>query len=1049
MRAIEALVETCLQHRALVIFGVLLVGALGVRAAQQLPLDAVPDVTNVQVQVLTNAPAFGPLDVETQITWPIEQALGGIPHVEDVRSLSRTGISAITVVFAEGTDLHLARQLVGARLTAVQGELPPGVDTPALGPMSSGLGEIFQFEVRGEPMCDPSGDDTPSCYTTMELRTLLDAYLAPPLRTLDGVVEVNPFGGALRTWEVRIDPTRMQQAGVSLQELVDALHNNHVAAGGGVLTRSGEQRVIRGDAMFSSLADVEAARVRTYADGTPLQVRDVATVMWAPMLRQGAVTRDGRGEAVTASILMLVGAQAGRVAQDVREQLAQLAPGLPPGVTVEAYYDRTELVDRTTRTVVTNLVEGATLVVVVLLLLLGSVRAGLLVALVIPLSMCVTAIAMHATQTSANLMSLGALDFGLIIDGAIVVVEQIARRVQETGATGRAVAAVVRRATLEVIRPVLAGTGILAIVYLPVLTLEGVEGKMFRPMAIVVVTALGAATLLALTLIPAVSTWVFARGVREQEPFVSRWASRLYAPMLGFALRQRVLVVAIALAALACGGWMATRLGSVFLPTLDEGTIALQAIRPPSVALETSIEATTTIEQTLRERFPDEVLTVVSRTGRAEIATDPMGVEVSDIFVMLHPPAQWSQATDREGLVTRMDEVLRREVPGQNFAWSQPIALRTAELMSGVRSDVAVRIVGDDLATLDTVGAQVQAALMTVAGATDITADEVAGLGTLRVMINREAAARHGVDARAIIDAMATIGGLPVATMREAGRPVSLQIRLAPPARQDLVALQQLPIATATGSWVPLQEVASLVEEDGPAVVSHQLGQRTRTVQVNVRDRDLAGFVADAQRTVQEMVTVPAGVYLRWGGQFEQLEAARTRLLIAVPVALLSILVVLMATFGSIRPALLIYANVPLAAVGGIAALWIRGMPFSISAAIGFIALSGIAVLNGVVMVWCIRDLQRAGQSLLAATEEGARLRLRAVLMTALTDGIGFLPMALSTGAGAEVQQPLATVVIGGLVTSTWLTLFVLPALYSRFGGQVEERVNELDHHVA
>ncbi len=1038
----HALVAFCIRHRFLVIFAVLFVGAVGVRSARLLPIDAVPDVTNVQVQVLTSTPSLGPIEVEQYVTAPVETVMSGLPRVEQVRSLSRFGLSAVTVVFEEGTDIYFARQLVAERLADAREAIPDGYGSPEMGPVSSGLGEIYQFEVRGEPMCPPDGPDSDTCYTQMELRTILDWYVAYQLRPVPGVVEVNSFGGELKTYEVQVDPARLSALGLGLGDVFEALEANNANAGGGYIVRGGEQRVVRGEGLIRSLDDVRNVRVATRIDGTPIFVRDVATVAFAPKVRQGAVTRDGRGEVVTGVVMMLMGANSGDVAARVQARVDELSAGLPPGVTIETFYDRSELVERTIHTVMTNLIEGGALVIIVLLLLLGNVRGGLLVAAVIPLSLLMTFISMRFFGVSGNLMSLGALDFGLIIDGAIVVIENVSRRVSESGATGNRVKGEVRKGTLQVLRPVLFGTAIIMIVYVPVLTLRGIEGKMFQPMAVVVISALAAALLLAVTLVPAAATWIYRKGLAEKEPLFARLARQAYEPLLRVALRMRAQVVGFAIITIVAGGWLASTMGAEFIPRLDEGAIAMQAVRPPSVSLEEAIAATTRIESALSEAFPDEIETIVSKTGRAEIATDPMGVEVSDIFVMLHPIEEWTRVSNKAELVEAMEAVLA-DVPGQNYSFSQPIELRTNELISGVRSDVAINVYGPDFDDLQGAGERIMHVLNDIEGAADVSADQVAGLPSLRVIVDRQAAARYGVNASEVLDAVAAIAGRPVGTVFEGQQRFTMQVRLREDVRSTPSDLRQLLIATPNGGHVPLGQVAEVRLDDGPAVVNRESAQRRLTVQVNVRGRDLAGFVAEAQRRVREEADLPPGYFVSWGGQFENLQAASARLAVAVPTALLLIFLLLYTMFGAARPALIIYLNIPMAAVGGVAALWIRGMPFSISAAVGFIALSGIAVLNGVVMVSYIRDLQREGLTLMDATERGARLRLRAVLMTALTDGIGFLPMAISTTAGAEVQRPLATVVIGGLVTATMLTLFVLPAVYSWIGGDAVEAAEE------
>jgi cobalt-zinc-cadmium resistance protein CzcA len=1046
----KSFVEFCIKHRFLVIFAVLLVAAIGVRAVQNLPIDAVPDVTNVQVQALTNAPSLGPVEVEQYITLPVERALSGLPGVERIRSLSRVGVSAVTVEFEEGTDLYFARQLVAQRLSEAREAIPDAYGTPEMGPLTTGLGEIYQFEVRGDPMCpeskeNPAENDSDACYTPMELRSILDWSIALQLRTIPGVVEINSFGGYLKTYEVQVDPRRLAAYGLSLGEVFDALEANNANAGGGYIARGGEQRVIRGEGLIESLDDVRNVRVATL-DGTPVYIKDIATVRFAPMLRQGAVTRDGRGEAVTGIVNMLVGANSAKVADAVEARIEAISPGLPEGVTIDAYYDRSELIDRTIKTVATNLIEGGALVIVVLLLMLGNLRGGLLVASIIPLSLLATFIAMRVFDVSANLMSLGALDFGLIIDGAIVVVENITRRLSERGAqiqkNSKAVARTVRDASAQVMRPVLFGTAIIMIVYIPILSLEGISGKMFRPMAITVLAALGAALIFALTLVPAASTWLFKGGVSDKEPWLARISRRIYEPMLRRALRFRKLVISLALLLVLAGAALAATMGAEFIPQLDEGAIAMQAIRPPSVSLEESVEATTRIEKTLLDAFPDAIETIVSRTGRAEVATDPMGVDISDIYIMLHPEDEWTRVADKAEMIAAIEKTLLREVPGQNYSFSQPIELRTNELISGVRADVAVNLYGPDLDELNAAGNRIMKVLRDIEGAADVSADPVAGLPSLRVIIDRKAAARYGINARQILDAVAAMGGRPVGTVFEGQERYALQVRLSEESRDDPQSIESLLLAAPDGRRVPLGQVADVVLDEGPAVINRESGQRRRAIQVNVRGRDLAGFVAEAQKRVQAEADLEPGYFVLWGGQFENLQAAASRLTVAVPAALLLIFLLLYTMFGAARPALIIYLNIPVAAVGGVFALWVRGMPFSISAAVGFIALSGIAVLNGVVMISYVRELQREGLSLFDATEKGARLRLRAILMTALTDGLGFLPMTISTGAGAEVQQPLATVIVGGLVTATFLTLFVLPAIYSIFGGEVEHAEN-------
>lgn len=1032
---LDAVIRFSTRNVLLVVFVVLVVGSLGVRAMRTLPIDAVPDVTNVQVQVLTTAPELGPLEVERFVTFPVESVMSGLPRLEELRSVTRFGLSAVTIVFEEGTDIYRARQLVEERLSAARDAIPTGYGAPQMGPISTGLGEIYVFEVRGDPMCEPSEPDTEQCWSLMELRSILDWDIAYQLRSVPGVVEVNPMGGALRTYEVEIDPDKLLSFGHGLDEVMAALERNNASAGGAYIAHAGEQRLIRGVGLIRSLDDIERIVIFTQPNGTPVFIRDIGTVHHAPMVRQGAVTRDGRGEVVTGTVMMLMGENSREVARVVDERIEQLRATLPAGVTIETYYDRTQLVDRTIGTVVTNLVEGGVLVVVVLLLLLGSIRGGLLVACVIPLSMLVTFIAMKQLGVAGNLMSLGALDFGIIVDGPVVIVENILRRLRsEPGDPARRV----DEASREVARPVVFAVGIIMIVYLPILTLEGVEGRMFRPMALTVLFALGASLVLALTLMPAMSTLLFRGPVREQDTALMRLAHRLYAPVLRLGLRFRRATVLGALLLFAASLALVPGLGAEFMPRLDEGAIAVQALRLPSVSLEESVEATTRVEQILLEHFPDEVLTVASRTGRAEIATDPMGVEISDIYVMLTPRAQWTYDSQAQ-LVAAMAQRLRHEALGQNFVFSQPIELRTNELVSGSRSDVAISIYGDDLDLLRRLGDEAAALLRSVPGAADVRVEQVAGLPLLTIEANRTAIARYGSDVRDVMRAVEAMGGADVGEVFEGQRRYPLRVRVAPADRSDPAAIRRIPVSTEAGQLIPLGQVADVVEDEGPAQLSREDVRRRLVIEVNVRDRDLAGFVAEARRRLAEQLDRPHGYLVRWGGQFENLERATRRLMLVVPLALASIFVLLYINYRSVRPAVLVFANVPIAATGGLVALTLRQMPFSISAGVGFIALFGIAVLNGVVMVSYIRDRQARGESRDDACLHGARLRLRPVLMTALTDVLGFLPMALSSTAGAEVQRPLATVVIGGLATCTLLTLVVLPALYAWLGGRVAQ----------
>jgi cobalt-zinc-cadmium resistance protein CzcA len=1024
---IERILEWSLKNRVLVIIASLVLVAGGLTAMAQLPIDAVPDVTNVQVQVLTSSPALGPEEVEKLITTPVEQAMSGLPNLVEVRSTSKFGLSAVTLVFEDGTDIYFARQQIGERLAAAKAAIPPGHGEPEMGPVSTGLGEIFQFEVRAHG----AGTKTP-----MELRTLLEWEIAPRLRSVAGVVEVNAFGGELKTYEVQIRPDDLTRLDVALDQVVAALENNNANAGGAYVEHNAEQYLIRGEGLLANADDIGDIVVRTSEDGKPVFVRDIASVALAAMVRQGAVTRDGRGEVVTGIVMMRMGANSREVVTAAKQALEAMRPALAKlGVQIDPFYDRTDLVNKTVNTVARSLLEGGVLVVVILFLMLRNVRAGLLVSLVIPLAMLVAFLGMRRFGVSGNLMSLGAIDFGLIVDGAVIVIENavrlLAERCRQLGrpVTPEERTATVLQASREVLRSATFGVVIIAIVYLPILTLTGIEGKMFKPMALTVLFALAGALVLAMTFIPAVASLLLPRRLSEQESFLVSGARKLYEPALRGALRHRWAVLVVAVVVLAGSALAGARLGSEFVPKLDEGAIAMQAVRLPSISLEESVRQTTELEKIV-QRFP-EVTTVISKTGRAEIATDPMGVEISDIFIMLKPPDAWTTAHTREGLVEKIDEALKRSLPGQSFSYSQPIELRVAELISGVRSDVALKIYGDDLVALQRLAQAAVSVLSRVPGAADAKAEQTAGLPVMRIRIDRRAIARYGMNASEVLEVISTVGGREVGIVLEGQRRFALTVRFALAARDSVEKIRELKVRSPGGALVPMSELADIRVEDGPAQISHESGRRRVTVELNVRGRDLGGFVADAQAALEASGVIPAGYFTDWGGQFENLQQATRRLMVVVPLALALIFVMLYAANGSAGLAALIYLNVPFAVTGGLFALAIRGMPLSISAGVGFIALFGVAVLNGLVLVSYLEERRRGGLPAHEAAYEGARVRLRPVLMTALVAALGFIPMAIASGAGAEVQKPLATVVIGGLITSTALTLLVLPTLYA------------------
>lgn len=1014
------IIELSLKYRFLVIVCALLVIGVGVYDLRRLPIDAVPDITPNQVLILTRAPGLGPVEVERFITFPVETAMSGLPGITDIRSVSRFGLSVVYVFFEDDIDIYFARRLVMERLPQAREMIPAGFGTPEMGPISTGLGEIYQFEVKGKG------------YSSMDLRSILEWDIAFKLRSVPGVVEVNTYGGELKTYEVQLDANKLVSYNLSLQQVIDALERNNFSTGGAYIEHNREQQVIRGEGLVGSLQDIENIVVAATQDGIPVYIRNIARVAFAPRVRQGAVTRDGRGEAVTGVVMMLIGANSRVVAQSVKQKLEEIKPSLPPGVEIDTYYDRTDLVRKTIRTVTKNLVEGGLLVIAVLLLLLGNVRGGLIVASAIPLSMLVAFTGMVQAKLSGNLMSLGAIDFGLIVDGSVVMIENIVRRLAEKKEhnPGNPIAAVIE-AGREVARPVFFAVGIIIIVYLPILSLQGVEGKMFRPMALTVIFALCASLVLSLTLMPVLASFFFRRGVREHETWILRQVKRAYLPLLSKAIAHPRTVVAVAVVVFLGSVVAASTMGAEFIPRLDEGAIALQAWRLPSVGLSESIANTTLIEKTLKQ-FP-EIQTIVSRTGQAEIPTDPMGIELSDIYLILKPHDEWVTAETREGLIAKINETLEKNVPGTIFSYSQPIELRMQELIAGVRSDISIMLFGEDLNLLKQKADEIVRVVSQVRGAADTKAEQTAGLPYLRIRIDRGAIARYGINAEQILNVVEAMGGKITGQVLEGQRRFFLQVRFREEDRQDVDTIRNIKVADPQGRLIPLSQLAQVWVEQGPAQISRENIHRRIAVETNVRGRDVASFVAEARRAIAQKVKLPPGYWIEWGGQFENLQRASARLAIVVPLALFLIFVLLYTTFNSARLAALIFVNVPMAATGGIFALYVRGMPFSISAGVGFIALFGVAVLNGVVLVSYINQMRLEGVRLTEAAYHGAEIRLRPVLMTALVASLGFVPMALSTSAGAEVQRPLATVVIGGLITSTLLTLLVLPAIYRWF----------------
>ncbi|MFM9059124.1 MAG: efflux RND transporter permease subunit [Planctomycetaceae bacterium] len=1017
---LTGLIEWSLANRAFVIAAFVLMALGGLYAATRIPVDAVPDLVNIQVTVVTEAGTLPPLEVERTITYPVELAMSGLPDVAELRSVSRLGISLVTIVFTEGTDILRARQLVQERLPQAKAGIPVPEADPQLGTLSTALGEILQFELRGRGK------------SLMDLRSILEWDIAPVLRTVPGVTDINAHGGYAKSYEVQVDPDRMSSRGITLGEVLGALDRNNTSTGGGYVVKNGEQRFIRGEALLRGVEDIERVVVRSPPGGVPVLVRDIGAVAVAPLARQGAATRDGRGEVVTGMVMMIRGENSRRVVAAAKEKLDVVRASLPPGVELEVLYDRSDLIARTLDTVLHNLAEGGLLVIGVLLVLLGNVRAGIIVSLAIPLSMLFASNLMLAFGIPASLMSLGAIDFGLVVDSSVIMVENCVRRLGLASPTASKLE-IVRDAAVEVRGPTMFGELIIAIVYLPILFLEGTEGKLFRPMALTVLFALLGSLVISLTLMPVLAATVLTRE-EEHEPFLMRVFHRLYRPLARLAVWHPVLVSLGAAALVAASIPVALRLGAEFMPRLDEGDLLVEINRLPSATLEDSIPLTTRVEQVLGE-FP-EVRTVFSKTGRPEIANDIMGVQQTDVWVMLEPRADWPAGVARDDLVERMAKALADAVPGANFGFSQPIEMRVDELVAGVKADVAVLVYGDDLDTLGDLGKKIEGVLRDIPGAADVRADMQANVPTLRIDARQDQLARHGIDGIDVMRTVAAMGGIQTGVVYE-GRPrFPLTVKFPRAWRENAELVPQIPVDSAGARPVPLGELADIAVEETPPSIEHENSRRRTFVSANVRGRDVASFVRDAQARIRAQVPLPTGYTIGWGGDFENLVSASRRLALITPVVLGLIAMLLYTSFKSLRLALLIFVAVPVAASGGVAALALRGMPFSIAAGVGFVALFGVAVLNGLVWVAGAEHARAGGLSAREAAVVTADVRIRPVLMTALVASLGFLPMALATSSGAEIQRPLATVVIGGIVTSTLLTAFVVPAIYPWFAGR-------------
>jgi cobalt-zinc-cadmium resistance protein CzcA len=1028
---LNSVIQSSLNNRFFVLMGTILVAGLGVYSALNLPIDAVPDLTNVQVQVMTEAPALSPLEVEQFLSFPVERAMSGLPNVEQIRSISKFGISVVTIVFKEGTDIYRARQLVGERLPRAAEVIPAGYGTPILGPISTALGEVFQFQVKAT---------RDSGVSPMDLRTLLDWFIANQLRRVEGVTEINAHGGEMKTYQVEADPDKLASLRLSMTDLFSALKSNNANVGGGYLVHDGEARYIRGVSQARNIEDITSI-VIDERNGVPITVGHVARVEPAPMIRAGLATRDGRGEIVTGLVMMLIGENGRKVVEDVKAEIERLQKSLPRGVTIEPLYDRTHLINQTLSTVMHNLTAGGILVMIVLLVLLGNFRGGLIVALAIPLSMLFAANVMLGTGISASLMSLGAIDFGLIVDSSVIMIENCVRRLAHEGGT-RPKLEIVRDAAVEVRKPTMFGELIIAIVYLPILALQGTEGKLFRPMALTVIFALLGSLVLSLTLMPVLAAMGLSSRAREKEVALIRWLKRVYEPVLGAFVQHPFWAVMLALGLVGASVPVALNLGGEFMPRLNEGDLLIEAVRIPSASLDGAVEASTQIENLLKT-IP-EVRLVYCKTGRPEIANDVMGVHQTDVWTMLKPQEEWRRGLTRDDLIEEINKLLTENVPGVKFGFSQPIEMRVNELVAGVKSDVAAIIHGPDLNELRHLSLEVERVLAGINGAHDIKTPTAGRLPMLRIKVRRDQLQRYGIKASDVLDAVAALGGITVGTVFEDSKRHPLRVRLPASWRNDAQKIGSIRIVDPIGRAIPLKELAEITDEEGPSEVERENVQRRAVVGVNVRGRDIASFVAEAQAAIEEHVRFPDLYNLHWGGQFEHLETASKRLMVVVPVAMLLIFLLLYSTFHSMRLAALIYTAVPMAATGGVFALAWRGMPFSVSAGVGFIALFGVAVLNGLVWVSAVEQLRQEGVEPHEAAREAAVVRLRPILMTALVAGLGFIPMAIAHSPGAEIQRPLATVVIGGIVTSTLLNTLVLPSIYPWFASRVGPEPAEL-----
>jgi cobalt-zinc-cadmium resistance protein CzcA len=1018
------IIDFSLRHRLFVILGVLGLAAVGGVSLRYLDIDAFPDTTPVQVQINTVAPALGPEEVEQRITFPIEQAISGLPGLDSLRSISKFGLSQVVVTFEDGTDIYFARQLINERLSTV--DLAEGIGRPKMGPVATGLGEVLHYVVTGK------GHDI------TDLRTVHDWIIKPKMRTVPGTAEINTWGGYEKQYQVRIDPNQLIRFDLTFDEVIQAVKENNQNVGGGMVREGTRSVLVQGVGRTTNAEQIKGI-VITAKDGVPIRVGDVADVTIGSEIRRGAVTADGKGEVVLGLGFMLMGENTHEVTWALKDRLDEIKPTLPANVQVEAVYDRTELVDHVINTVKTNLFEGGLLVIVVLFAFLGNFRAAIIVALAIPLSMLFAFSGMLRFGISASLLSLGALDFGMIVDSSVVMVENCVRHIAHGDSRHRKMIDVVREAAVEVRKPTMFGELIIMIVYLPILTLEGIEGKMFRPMALTVIFALIGSMFLSLTLMPVLASLILPRRIEEREPLMMRIAHAIHNPVLRFSMHHKGPIMAFAaLVLFVAYGLIAPNLGSEFVPRLSEGAVAISIVRLTGTDLDDSVTLNTQMERNLLTEFPDEVEHVWSRIGTAEIATDPMGVELTDMFITLKPREAWKKASTQAELTDLFDKHLR-DMPGQRLVFLQPIEMRMNEMVSGTRGDVAVKLFGDDLTVLAAKSKEIESIMNSIPGSADVSAEQVTGQPVLEIKLNQAQLARYGVPVKTVTDVIESIGSLPLGEVIEGQLRFPLVARLPDEFRAGSDGIGAILIPTASGERLPLSRLAAIRVVEGPSTITREWGQRRINVTVNVRGRDVGSFVAEAQQKLRDQLQLPPGRYfLQFGGQFEHLQQARTRLLIVVPVAGVLIFTLLYLTYNNVVDALRVFTGVPFGWVGGIFALWIRDMPFSISAAVGFIALSGVAVLDDMILVSYVRQLRQRGRSLEDAVQEAAVTRLRPVLMTTLVASLGFLPMALSTGVGAEVQRPLATVVIGGVIGAMIMSLLVLRVLYLVFNSPLD-----------